>query len=73
MNKPSEYTKPLEQEILEHITNKVYGGRIFDVDPLVNRIHTFQERDMEGIGAVIQMLDKTEYILTIKKTSRIGY
>lgn len=59
--------KPLEQEIVEHIINKFYGGRTFDVDPLVNRIHSFQEKDIEGNGAVIQMLDKTEYALTINK------
>jgi hypothetical protein len=59
--------KPLEQEILEHIINRFYGGRTFDVDPLVNRIHTFEQRDIEGIGAVVQMLDGTEFNLTIKK------
>jgi len=59
--------KPLEQEILEHIINRFYGGRTFDVDPLVNRIHTFEEQDIEGIGAVVQMLDGTEFNLTIKK------
>lgn len=59
--------KPIEQQIIEHIINKFYGGRTFDVDPLVNRIHSFQERGFEGNGAIIQMLDKTEYTLSIKK------
>jgi hypothetical protein len=59
--------KPLEQEILEHLINRFYGGRTFNVDPLVNRIHTFEEWGIEGIGAIVQMLDGTEFNLTIKK------
>ena len=59
--------KPLEQEILEHLINRFYGGRTFNVDPLVNRIHTFEEWGIEGIGSIVQMLDGTEFNLTIKK------
>lgn len=58
---------PLEQEIIEHIINKFYDGRTFDVNPPVNRIHSFQEKSITGNGAVIQLLDKTEYALTINK------
>ena len=59
--------KPLKQEIVEHMVNRFYGGRTFDVDPKVNRIHTFQEHGIDGYGAVIQMLDGTEFDLVIKE------
>jgi hypothetical protein len=59
--------KPLKQEIVEHMVNHFYGGRTFDVDPKVNRIHTFQEHGIDGYGAVIQMLDGTEFDLIIKE------
>jgi len=32
--------KPLKQQIVEHIVNRFYGGKTFDVDPKVNRIRT---------------------------------
>ena len=64
--------KPLKQQIVEHIVNRFYGGgRTFDVDPKVNRIHTFQERGTDGFGAVIQMLDGTEFDLIIKEREDI--
>jgi len=59
--------KPLKQEIIEHIVNCFYGGRTFDVDPKVNRMHTFQEHSIDRFGAVIQMIDGTEFDLIIKE------